>query len=209
MRGPMWTAPACKCEVKAEEDQDRLRPYVRSERLRSLAKMVFAARVSRHGRGVGLCSSSVSSRYWIDRSHHLILVSQVPASPRLGWVIGWSGGLLRASSRMVASRMISPLIIIRQAMRAILLARATATSLGSFLASSFRSQGDCGPRPLRRVLQRAVAPTTSVLRKASSPARVMAALRRWRPAVEWSFGVNPIQAAKWRADFERARVRGS
>ncbi len=46
----------------------------------------------------------------------------------------------------------------------------------------------------------AVAPTTSTLRRASSPARVIPpglAL----PAVEWSLGVRPSQAAKSRPDL--------
>jgi hypothetical protein len=45
----------------------------------------------------------------------------------------------------------------------------------------------------------AVAPVTSTLRKASSPARVMTP-GLTLPAVEWSFGVRPSQAAKCRAD---------
>ncbi len=42
-----------------------------------------------------------------------------------------------------------------------------------------------------------VAPTTNTLRKASSPARVMPPSLTL-PAVEWSFGVKPIQAANSR-----------
>ena len=45
----------------------------------------------------------------------------------------------------------------------------------------------------------AVAPATSTLRKLSSPARVILP-SRVLPAVEWSFGVRPIQAAKCRPD---------
>ena len=52
----------------------------------------------------------------------------------------------------------------------------------------------------RRVCQiTAVAPTTSRLRRVSSPARVIRP-SRVLPAVEWSFGVSPSQAAKSRPD---------
>ena len=62
--------------------------------------------------------------------------------------------------------------IIFQAMRAILLASATAANFGGLRLRSSTSQGD--PRPLRRTCWiTAVAPTTSTLRKVSSPARVM------------------------------------
>src|SRR5215217_4165475 len=46
---------------------------------------------------------------------------------------------------------------------------------------------------------RAVAPTTSTLRSASSPARVIPPSRTL-PAVEWSLGISPIQAANRRPD---------
>jgi hypothetical protein len=47
------------------------------------------------------------------------------------------------------------------------------------------------------------APTTSTLRNPSSPARVMPP-SLILPAVEWSFGVKPIQAANWRPDRNSA-----
>jgi hypothetical protein len=53
-------------------------------------------------------------------------------------------------------------------------------------------QGD--PRPPRRTCwMTAVAPTTNTLRKASPPLVMTPSLTL--PAVEWSFGVKPIQAA--------------
>jgi hypothetical protein len=60
-------------------------------------------------------------------------------------------------------------------MRAILLANATATSLGAFRLNSCVSHAARAPppRPLRTCLTAEVAPTTSTLRKVSSPARVM------------------------------------
>src|SRR3954451_12543581 len=93
-----------------------------------------------------------------------------------------------------------------QAMRAILLAIATATSLGGLRRSRSSSQADdflLLPSRTRR--RRAVAPTIRVLRKASSPARVMTPSLTL-PAVEWSFGVSPSHAANWRPDRNR---RGS
>jgi len=59
--------------------------------------------------------------------------------------------------------------------------------------------------PSRTRRRRAVAPTIRVLRKASSPARVMTPSLSL-PAVEWSFGVSPSHAANWRPDRNR---RGS
>src|SRR6267142_1041706 len=74
-----------------------------------------------------------------------------------------------------------PLTISFQAMRAILLASATAASLGGLRFSSSTSHGEGWPPvpcqgqalPRRTCWITAVAPTTSTLRKASSPARVM------------------------------------
>jgi len=57
-------------------------------------------------------------------------------------------------------------------MRAVLLASATAASFGDLRLRSAASQGEA--RPLRRACWiTAVAPTTSTLRSASPPARVM------------------------------------
>ena len=53
------------------------------------------------------------------------------------------------------------------------------------------------PRLVRQMT--AVAPTTSRLRSVSSPARVIRP-SLVLPAVEWSFGVRPSQAAKWRPE---------
>ena len=83
-------------------------------------------------------------------------------------------------------------------MRAILLANATAANFGGLRLRRPTIQGD--PRPPRRTCwMTAVAPTTNTLRKASSPALVMTPSLTL-PAVEWSFGVKPIQAANCRPD---------
>src|SRR2546427_10956297 len=58
-------------------------------------------------------------------------------------------------------------------MRAILLASATAASLGGLRFSSATSQGDGRPRPRRTCWITAVAPATNRLRKTSSPARAI------------------------------------
>ena len=79
-------------------------------------------------------------------------------------------------------------------MRAFLLASATAASFGGLRAIRSSSQRECRPRPLRACWITAVAPATRTLRKASSPARVITP-SRVLPAVEWSFGVKPIQAS--------------
>ena len=85
------------------------------------------------------------------------------------------------------------------AMRANLLANATAASLGGLRLRMSISQGDARPLQPTACLITAVAPDTSTARKASSPARVMTPSLTL-PAVEWSLGVNPIQAANWRPD---------
>src|ERR1700726_1175945 len=80
-------------------------------------------------------------------------------------------------------------------MRAILLASAIAASFGDDLrASRASNQGDAWPRPCLACWITAVAPATNTLRNISSPARVIVP-SRVLPAVEWSFGVSPIQAA--------------
>src|SRR3954453_9449157 len=88
-------------------------------------------------------------------------------------------------------------------MRASLLASATATSFGGLRWRRSRIQAmspvPLRQRPSRTRLIRAVAPTTSTLRSASSPARVIPPSRTL-PAVEWSLGVSPIQAANCRPD---------
>src|SRR5438045_9026506 len=91
-------------------------------------------------------------------------------------------------------------------MRAILLASATAASLGGLRYSSATSQGDGWPRPRRTCWITAVAPATNRLRKTSSPARVILP-SLVLPAVEWSLGVSPSQAAKCRPE-ENARGSG-
>src|ERR1700720_3894534 len=65
-------------------------------------------------------------------------------------------------------------------MRAILLASATAASFGGLRLRRSTSQGESAPRPYRICRITAVAPTTSTLRNASSPAR----------------GITPSHAAK-------------
>jgi len=93
---------------------------------------------------------------------------------------------------------VDPLTMSFQATRAVLLANATAANFGDLRFRRSANQGDALPwRSACRIT--AVAPTTSTLRSCSSPARVMPpglAL----PAVEWSFGVRPIQAANCRPD---------
>ncbi len=61
----------------------------------------------------------------------------------------------------------------RQAMRANVLASATATSFGSFCSSSAASHGVDLCRPAQTCLRRAVAPTINVDRSAESPAFVI------------------------------------
>src|SRR2546423_10973237 len=90
-------------------------------------------------------------------------------------------------------------------MRAILLASATAASLGGLRFSSATSQGDGWPRPRRTCWITAVAPATNRLRKTSSPARVILP-SLVLPAVEWALGVSPRHAAEGRPEEE---ARGS
>lgn len=96
--------------------------------------------------------------------------SSAPVSDQVG---------MTASGRLYTP----PDTISRQAMRANLLARATATSFGGFRSSRAASHGEGLWRPLRMCLSTAVAPTISVERSAESPAFVMPPCR-WRPPVE-------------------------
>jgi hypothetical protein len=93
-----------------------------------------------------------------------------------------------------------PDTISRHAMRTNLLASATATSLSGFCSMIFASQGEALVFPFRICRSSAVVPTMSVDLIDGSPAFVMPP-KRVRPPVEWSFGVNPSQAAKWRPDL--------
>src|ERR1700733_7812923 len=101
-------------------------------------------------------------------------------------------------------RYTSPLVIMAHTVRAILLASATATSLRGLRASSFTSHSVaclfCG-RKANRIT--AVAPVTNNRRNRSLPARLMPP-KRCLPPVECSFGVRPIQAARWRPDLNAA-----
>ena len=90
-----------------------------------------------------------------------------------------------------------------QATRASSLASATATSFGGLRRSSSPTRAanrrPSRLRPSRTRRTSAAAPSTGTLRNAWSPALVITpdfAL----PAVEWSFGVRPIQAANRRPD---------
>ena len=69
---------------------------------------------------------------------------------------------------------LSPVTISFQAIRAILLANATAASFGGLRLRRSRSHGDARPPQRTACLITAVAPDTNTARKASSPARVMA-----------------------------------
>jgi hypothetical protein len=89
--------------------------------------------------------------------------------------------------------------MIFQAMRAVLLASATAATLGGLRLSSSTSHGEGLPRLLLACWMQVVAPLTSTARKRSSPARVMPP-SLCLPAVEWSLGVRPIQAAQRRPE---------
>src|SRR5688500_7856526 len=86
-----------------------------------------------------------------------------------------------------------------QAMRRVLLARATAATLGGLRLSNSRSHGEELLRLFVAWRIQAMAPLTSTARKRSSPARVMPP-SFCRPAVEWSLGVSPIQAAQRRPE---------
>ena len=101
---------------------------------------------------------------------------------------------------MDGRRYVSPLFIIAQAVRAILLASATATSLRGLRSSSARNQSViCRLPGLMAALITEVAPETSNTRSRSLPARLMPPIR-CLPPVERSFGVRPAQAARWRPD---------
>src|SRR5271166_5399638 len=93
-------------------------------------------------------------------------------------------------------RYVSPLFIIAHTVRAILLASATAASLRGRRCSRFSSHSlACLLPGLSANLITAVAPVTSNWRNRSLPARLMPPMR-CLPAVECSFGVRPIQAAR-------------
>src|SRR3981189_3538107 len=91
-------------------------------------------------------------------------------------------------------------------MRAILLASATAASFGVLRSRSSRSQPDPRLRFPLACLTTEVAPTTSSRRKLSSPARVILPSLVF-PAVKWSFGVKPSQAANSRPERKACGVR--
>ena len=82
-----------------------------------------------------------------------------------------SGG--RRYARHPRAIVLSPVAISLQAMRAFLLASATAASFGGLRLSRSSSQRDGRPRALRACWTTAVAPATSRLRNISSPARVI------------------------------------
>jgi hypothetical protein len=112
---------------------------------------------------LGLSECPVS---WIDRSYHLLIILQVLASAQNG-----CSKLLPVSGQSLCGDCGLGAIIFR-AIRAVLLASATAASFGDLRLSSAVSQGDA--LPLRRACWiTEVAPTTSTLRNVSSPARVI------------------------------------
>src|SRR2546429_1127185 len=92
-------------------------------------------------------------------------------------------------------------------MRAILLASATAASLGGLRFSSATSQGDGRPRPRRTCWITAVAPATNRLRKTSAPARVILPSLVF-PAGGAAFGGSPGPAPEGRAGGEAAGAGG-
>src|SRR3989442_4891091 len=92
-------------------------------------------------------------------------------------------------------------------MRAILLASATAASLGGLRFSSATSQGDGRPRPRRTCWITAVAPATNRLRKTSSPARVILP-SLVLPAGGWAFWGKPRQGAEWPHEGEARGTGG-
>src|SRR6266568_5557652 len=81
--------------------------------------------------------------------------------------------------------------------RAILLASATAASFRGRRASNWMSQGEARPGLANWIT--VVAPSTKRRRRLSSPCRLIRPGRD-RPPVEFSFGVRPSQAAKWRPE---------
>src|SRR5262249_61545699 len=90
----------------------------------------------------------------------------------------------------------SPLVLIAEAVRAILLVSAAAATFLGLGPSISRSRG-AALVFLRACWMTAVAPRTSSWRRLSSPARLILP-SRCRPAVEFSRGVIPIHAAKCR-----------
>src|SRR5882724_11894416 len=102
------------------------------------------------------------------------------------------------------SRYRSPLAMIAQAIRAILLASATAATLVGRRARSLMIHGRFVPyRSAYRMT--ASAPTVSIERRYLLPCLVMPPSRSL-PPLEFCLGTNPIQAAKLRAE---AKARGS
>jgi len=85
-------------------------------------------------------------------------------------------------------------------MRAILLAKATATSLRGRRLSNSRSHKEAFGQPGLACWITAMAPSTSNCRRRSSPARLMPP-SRCLPPVERCCGTRPSQAAKWRPDL--------
>src|SRR5271170_17457 len=92
-----------------------------------------------------------------------------------------------------------------QIIRAILLARATAASLRGLRSSNFKSHGEADLLPGLANRMTDIAPTTSNCRNRSLPALLMPPMR-CLPPVDFSFGVNPIQAEKCRPE---AKLAGS
>src|ERR1700721_3339791 len=83
--------------------------------------------------------------------------------------------------------------------RAILLANATAATLNGRLASSAFSQGRARSS-FRAIRRTAVAPRTRRTRSSGLPILEIPPSRSL-PPLDWGLGVNPTQAAKWRADL--------
>src|SRR5258708_20317947 len=97
------------------------------------------------------------------------------------------------------------MVMIFQAVGGVLLASATAATLGGLRLSNSTSHGEGLPRLFLACWMQVVAPLTSTARKRSSPARVMPP-SLCLPAVQLSLGVRPSQAAPPRAPAE---ARGS
>ncbi|EEW61123.1 hypothetical protein SCH4B_0266 [Ruegeria sp. TrichCH4B] len=104
-------------------------------------------------------------RAWFGWS--AVYMSDFKGLPFSGKVVRWAG---RAAVFLWAS----PDIIIFHVILAILLANATAASFGDLRLSRSISQGEAFlPLPALTCRSNEVAPTTRVLRRASSPARVV------------------------------------